>query len=176
MKKNPFLIFLSLFTLKHSTVRLIRRIIIVGLGSLIIGIVVNQLMERGIPWRILLLSLPIGSEQSGWEYISTDSAFMALSEENTRFVDVRSPDEFKIDHIPGAVSLPFFDFFQNPSTFHTDGNGSLLILYDAERNSRNVRLIARLLHKEGFEKINVIHGALAEWLYMGYLMETGEPE
>ena len=104
-------LFLSPF--KNKVRRTLFRIIVVALGALFVGILVNQFHNEGIRWNILLLSVPELSRQSEWTTVSTDSAFFLFLQQEVCFIDIRHGDDFEIDHIPGSISLPFFDFFKN---------------------------------------------------------------
>lgn len=47
------------------------------------------------------------SEKSGYRQISTDEAINIMKEEKGYIIlDVRTPEEFKSKHIPGAINIP----------------------------------------------------------------------
>lgn len=47
------------------------------------------------------------SEKSGYRQISTDEAINIMKEEKDYIIlDVRTPEEFKSKHIPGAINIP----------------------------------------------------------------------
>lgn len=153
--------------------RTLRRLLILGLGALCVGIAVNQFHTRGIRWQILLLSLPWTNSQSGWFYMSTDSAFVSFLQNKAAFIDIRPLDEYEIDHVPEALSFPFFEFFDHASLLRDQDKDGAYILYDFERNSKPVRLIARQMVKNGFEHVSVLRGGMAEWLYKTFPVEQG---
>ena len=150
------------------------RLIVLGLGSLLIGIIVNGFHSRGIHWKILLLSLPGLSQQAGWHFVSSDEAFASFLQDHVIFVDSRPRDDYEIDHIPGARSVPFFDYFRNPAMMNQEDAEARYILYDQERNSRQVRLLARQLARDGYRQVTVMRGGFVEWLYKGYPSEKGD--
>ena len=133
----------------------------------------NQFHEQGIRWRILALSLSINSNQSGWTTISTDSAFSSFLQEQAAFIDIRPEEDYNTDHIPGAISLPFFPFFKKPDLFQNRDKDTIVILYDLERNSKKVRMLGRQLHSMGFKQVKVLRGGYVEWLDKGYTVEKG---
>jgi rhodanese-related sulfurtransferase len=154
--------------------RTLRRIVAIGLVSLFIGIIVNQFLNQGIPLRVLMLSIP---GKSGWKHYQTataDSAFFHFLEESAVFVDIRPQKDFDMDHVPGALSLPFREFFAEPSLFKDQDRETTYILYDAELNSRPVRLMGRQLEKMGFQNILILRGGFIEWLDRTFPVEGEE--
>ncbi len=164
--------FLLLF--KNRARRTLLRIIAIALGALIVGILVNQFHNQGIRWNILLLSLPEFSGTSEWTAVSTDSAFFLFLQQEACFIDIRRQDEFEIDRIPGSISLPFFDYFENTDLMNGRDRESAYILYDFKRHSKSVRLVAKRLVKEGFRHIYVMQGGYIEWLDRKYPVEGGD--
>lgn len=154
--------------------RTVKRIILVGLISLLVGIVLNQLISQGMRWRMLMLSIP---GKSSWNHYSTttvDSAFFCFLEKTHTFVDIRSKKDFDIDHVPDALSLPFRDFFNSPAMFEEQEKDAAYILYDAEINSRPVRLVGQQLEKMGFTNILILRGGFIEWLDRTFPVQGGE--
>jgi rhodanese-related sulfurtransferase len=154
--------------------RTLRRIVLIGLISMLTGIVVNQLSDQGIRFRMLMLSLP---GRSGWNHFATttaDSAFFCFLEGSHIFVDVRTEKDFNIDHVPDALSLPFRSFFNTPSLFEDQDRSAAYILYDAEINSRSVRLVGLQLQKMGFKQILILRGGFIEWLDRTFPVEGGK--
>ncbi len=141
--------------------------------SLILGVVVNQMHPEGIAWRLLSLTLTGTGESRGWTYTSVDSSFGLFLAGDAQFVDTRPGTSFTLDHIPGAVGLPFHDLFQDKNSMSVEDKAKTLILYDLERNSNKVRLVARQLTREGFSTVLVMRGGFVEWLDKTYPVERG---
>jgi len=141
--------------------------------SFVLGIAVNQIHPEGISWRLLSLTLLENGESAGWTYTSVDSAFGLFLASKAHFVDTRPSSSFTIDHIPGAMSLPFRDVFRNGGQLSGDDKTETLILYDLERNAKQVRLVARQLTREGFITVLVMRGGFVEWLDKTYPVERG---
>lgn len=163
----------SLSTLKIRLRKILIQLTILGLGALVVGILSNQFHSQGIKWKILQLSVPTLSGQSQWTYVSVDSAFFLFLQQEDEFIDIRIRDDFEIDHIPNAHSLPFFEFFDTPQKFSQQDKSTTYILYDLERNSKTVRLMARQLIKESFDSVYVMRGGFVEWLDKTYPVEGG---
>lgn len=147
--------------------------LVLGMSSLFIGILANQFHGKGIRWKILLLSLPGASNQTDWATVSVDSAFFLFLQQEAVFVDTRHREDFQVDHIPDAITLPFFEFFDHTDLFHDRERNAVYILYDLERNSKNVRLMARQLARNGFTRVFVMRGGFVEWLDKKYPVERG---
>ena len=148
------------------------RMAAVALGALVVGIIVNAYHPRGIRWEILKLSLPWTSDD-GWSHVSADSAFSMFLGGDATFIDVRSRDDYRLDHIQGALSLPFFEDFTRPELLERLDAQGTIILYDLERNASAPRLIARYLARKEFVSVHVIRGGYIEWLDMTFPVETG---
>ena len=165
-------LFLSPF--KNKVRRTLLRIFVIALGALIVGILVNQFHNKGIRWNILLLSLPEFSYQPEWTTVSTDSAFFLFLQQEACFIDIRHGDDFEIDRIPGSISLPFFNYFENTDLMAGRDRVADYILYDFQRHSKSVRLVAKRLIKDGFRHIYVMQGGYIEWLDRKYPVEGGD--
>jgi rhodanese-related sulfurtransferase len=81
------------------------------IGSAALGMVVNHLSPRGVPLLAeyseteLTLSLPPGISGLTLEEVRVEHEFGS-----TLFLDARAPEEYEEGHIPGALSLPAYEF------------------------------------------------------------------
>ena len=151
----------------------LKRILILGSLSLLIGTLVNQFHNRGIRWHILQLTmttLPGGLE---CVTISADSAFFQFIQESAVFIDVRTSDEFGVDHIPGALSLPFFSFFNNPDQFKKKDKNTTYILYCFKSDCYHAMLMANHLERSEFNNVMILKHGFSAWLEMDYPNEQG---
>ena len=165
--------FLCLFTFKNKEWRTAFRIFTVVLIALVVGIAVNQLHRNGIQWRVLILSIPMSGLDKDWNYVSTDSCFSVFLSGEAVFVDTRSRQDFEIDHVPGAISVPFFEFVNDIDRIEAWDKDDVTILYDLERYSKTARLMARQLVKEDFQNVSIMRGGYVEWLDRMYPVERG---
>ncbi len=150
------------------------RIITIGFISLIIGIGTNQLIDQGIRWPILLLVLSTKEEPIEFAYIPVDTAHLLLLQKEAFSIDIRPNDEFEIDHIPGASSLPFYQHFGQKNLLKTMDKNKTIILYCFEPVNKKVELLARQLIKEGFIQTRILQGGFAAWIENRYPLETGK--
>src|SRR4030042_1515827 len=149
----------------------LKRILITGCTALILGFLVNQVHPRGIGWRLLLLSVDAQSRREAWNPISADSAFVHFMMRTAVFIDIRPGEEFALDHIPGARSVPFHDFFRHP--FIGREREGVLVLYAFEPMSTRPRLVAQQLGKMGYTGVMFIRNGFSEWLERGFPTERG---
>ena len=149
----------------------LKRIFITGFAALILGFFVNQAHPRGIGWRLLLLSVDTQSRREAWNPISADSAFVHFMMKTAVFIDIRPGEEFDLDHIPDARSIPFHDFFKRrviDEVYET-----VLVLYAFEPMSTRPRLMAQQLRKMGYTCVMFIRNGFSEWLERGFPTERG---
>ncbi len=159
---------------ENNVQRLAIRLVTVGLSTLILCVLINQFHGEGIRWKVLMVSLPLVSNDDGWQYASTDSCFAVHLQQSADFIDVRDSESFEIDHVPGAFSMPFQKLFDGPSTWEERDRETTLILYDELRHSKRARLAARYLSHMGFHHVVVLRGGYIEWLDRTFPVEAGE--
>jgi len=141
------------------------------IASFVIGVAVNQINPHGIPLRLLCMSLSFGSHQKDYVETSVDSTLLLFFQGSGLFIDIRSEQDYNIDHIKGAVSIPFFELFRHPENFPKIDSTSTLIVYDYHLNSNRAFLSARFLANRGFKNVTVMRGGFIEWLDKGYPVE-----
>lgn len=151
--------------------RTLKRILVTGCAALILGFLVNQAHPRGIGWRLLLLSVDAQSRREAWNPISADSAFVHFMMRTAVFIDIRTGEEFELDHIPGARSVPFRDFFRHPVIGQE--RETVLVLYAFEPMSTRPRLVAQQLLKMGHPDVMFLRNGFSEWLERGFPTERG---
>lgn len=154
--------------------RLFFRITILGFSTLCVGILVNQWINHGIRWNVLMYSLPRFSRLQEFNYISADSAHTLFIQGKGLFIDIRYPDDFSLDHIPGARSAPLLKIIQQPELFREIDFDSMMICYGFEPEDIKAKQAADLLRRNGFSQILVLQGGFAEWIEMGYPVERAD--
>jgi rhodanese-related sulfurtransferase len=92
------------------------------------------------------------------------------------FVDARSPEEYAVGHIPGAVSLPFDDVFKDPEKAkHLDTHGrAIVVTYCGGGDCDLSRNLAFSLIDAGQKKVLVFMGGLPGWKEGGNAVATGK--
>ncbi len=148
-----------------------KRLLLLGFISLTVGILVNQFMNEGIPWRLLI---PYKTDRFAKARISlydAETAYRISSENPTVFIDIRPKTDFKVDRIPGAKNMPFVEYFRKPSRLPvTDKNGTVIV-YDFEFGSKRARLFAQALARRGFVQVNILYSGFSGWIQAGLPVE-----
>jgi len=85
----------------------------------------------------------------------------------TALFDVRNPDEFDVERVPGAVLVPLLEVPERVSEFPTSGE-VLVICKSGGRSAQAVDF----LRERGVEAVNVAGGTMA-WVSAGYPVESG---
>jgi rhodanese-related sulfurtransferase len=156
--------------------RLFFRIAVLGAGTLCTGVLINQWIDHGIHWRVLMFSLPRFSHSQEFNYISADSAYTLFVQRKGIFVDVRYPDDFSLDHIPGARSAPLLKIMERPELFREVDFDSMMICYGFEPEDEKAKRAADLLKRNSFSQVFILQGGFAEWIEMGYPVERADPQ
>lgn len=86
------------------------------------------------------------------------------------FIDVRSPKEFKEEHIAGASNVPFSELAKRslPRT-------ATLVIYCGEGSCPLSMDAAKLLVSLGYTNVRLLEGGLAVWKQLGYPIEPHAP-
>ena len=90
--------------------------------------------------------------------ISMDAAVQAWRTQSAVIVDVRTPEEFKDGHIPGAVLIPLADLERRKDEIPKD-RPVLLICRSANRSAQ-ANLI---LQKQGYTNTRSVNKGMVEW-------------
>jgi rhodanese-related sulfurtransferase len=152
--------------------KILYRITLIVLLSLLLGLVVNQLHSSGIPLNLLLSTSPIEKTDAGKiYYISVDSARSLLQNPGTVFIDIRPEDDYQFDHIIGAVNLPLFKLIREsiPTGIASDS----LIIYDEAGNLEQLKLAAGILAKTGVPSVSILINGYLQWVERNYPVERG---
>lgn len=86
------------------------------------------------------------------------------------FVDLRSADDFHLEHIPGAFHCPLLELPQLQSNLPMD---RLLVLYTLEAKDAALAPLLQTLNRSGFHKVYLLVGGLTAWKNAGYPVDSG---
>ncbi|HDQ46291.1 MAG TPA: rhodanese-like domain-containing protein [bacterium] len=142
---------------------------LIAAGSLLAGILTNAMN----PFGITLADLAVHLRGTTTQKISIEEAFFLLEDPATIFLDVRRDGEFRIDHVPGAVSLypPGAVRLLRPPP---EREAVRLILYDFGGRGPAVRKAFWTLRRAGFHGVFALEGGFAAWLDRGYPVREGD--
>ena len=144
---------------------------LIGVGSFVIGFTANQMLPHGIKWPVLALTFPWTGTPRNIDLISCDSTFFLL--DNLCVVDVRPQEEYGIDHIPGAVSLPFLALFDSPELVSVWDQNQTLVLYCFKSDCKEANMMVNRLRKMGFKNVLVLKEGFAGWIEREYPVDLG---
>ncbi|MFA9556974.1 rhodanese-like domain-containing protein [Evansella sp. AB-rgal1] len=118
-------------------------------------IIFNILLVAVLFWFIYQRFVPTkGIKQS-----NTTKLKQLLEEKNTyQFIDVRTPMEFRNNHIKGFSNIPLNEL----TTRHTELNQDKEIVVICQSGMRSNKA-TKILKKQGFTKITNIRGGMAAW-------------
>lgn len=121
---------------------------------------------------------PIQSAQAGPEpNFSTDSPYVSTDElkreldrgANMIILDARPKQDYELDHITGAISMPFFEVEQRYKELPRD---TWIVSYCACPKAE-AEVAARILREKGFERVKVFYDGYFEWLTRDYPITKG---
>jgi len=103
-------------------------------------------------------------------YVSVDDLKREM-ERGADFVilDARPKADYELDHIPGAISMPFFEVEQRYKELPRD---KWIVAYCACPRAESQEAV-RVLKEKGFQKVKVLYEGYFEWLARGYPVEKG---
>lgn len=92
--------------------------------------------------------------------------FAGMWRRGTRLVDVRSPEEYAAEHVPGAENVPLEDVLASPQRFA--GEELYVICRSGGRSLR----AAEAVNAAGARAVSVV-GGTAGWIDAGHQIERG---
>ncbi|NQT27540.1 hypothetical protein HQ585_19455 [candidate division KSB1 bacterium] len=149
------------------------RILIIGLCALILGVFLNQGNDQGIHWRTLLSANPFVIQSNTEVFVAPQKVFGYLMADKAIFFDVRSFDEYEMDHIPGALPLGVTTLISNPQIIHTVNFDRMVIAYGFQADSEDAHILAQIIRRYGYPKTMLLEGGFAAWLDQGFPVHEG---
>ncbi|KAB7665091.1 rhodanese-like domain-containing protein [Bacillus sp. B1-b2] len=117
------------------------------LNVLIIGTIAWFVYQRFVPAR-------------GIKNITTSELKFELNSKDKKkqFIDVRTPSEFKVNHINGFKNIPLFELHKRANELSKDKE-VFVICQSGMRSSK----ASKLLKKLGFKSITNVKGGIGAW-------------
>lgn len=84
-------------------------------------------------------------------------------------LDARPKQDYELDHIQGAISMPFFEVEQRYRELPRD---KWVVAYCACPRAESKEAVS-VLKEKGFQKVKVLYDGYFEWLGRGYPIEKG---
>lgn len=105
--------------------------------------------------------------------ISQDALMQRIKSDHAQLIlDVRSPEEYKAGHIPGAINIPHNQVGSRLSEISSHKNKEV-VLYC--RSGRRVAIAADILQSAGFSKLLHLDGDMYDWQSNGKLPVVKQP-
>jgi thiosulfate/3-mercaptopyruvate sulfurtransferase len=124
----------------------------------------------------MIAALPVDASKTRWQAIALlPEVIEAVGDAGVTFLDVRSPDEYRMGHIPGAVHVPYGQNADEPGSGYWKSQDELTAMYAAagvtpERTiipycSTGVRSAVTwfTLSELGFDNCRLFTGSWREW-------------
>ncbi|MFQ5595960.1 MAG: rhodanese-like domain-containing protein [Anaerolineae bacterium] len=122
---------------------------------------------------------PAQSVKAGPEpNFASDSPYVSIEElkqehdrgANMIILDARPKQDYDMDHIAGAISMPFFEVEQRYKELPSD---TWIVTYCACPRAE-AQEAANILQQKGFNKVRVFYEGYFEWLARDYPIAKGE--
>ncbi|RMF62024.1 MAG: rhodanese-like domain-containing protein [Calditrichaeota bacterium] len=155
-----------------KTIQIIKQLLILWGATFLLGLLGNQLLPEGIHYRFILPKTETGG--ATYQIISVDSAATLLNAPDVTFIDVRSKDEYAIDHVPGAISIPLTEYFKNPTLLNSLEPNHMYIVYCFDPGCVEGEQLSRELSTRGLNKVYYLVEGFSKWIEYGLPVETGE--
>lgn len=127
--------------------------------------------------QIILLPLTVfvtECSSSDATHIKGDElASRKVSDGQLAIVDVRSFDEYKSGHIPGAISIPFWSVFTRHSNIPSAHDEPIVIYCENGPRAKLAKLALRMV---GFKQVVYLTGHMSSWKKAGLPIETSAPQ
>ena len=158
----------------------IKESIILVVLAVVLALVVNQLSPRGIAlvgqWDtaegVIAANATDENEYRIAEIDRVTDAAKIFYDDDTLFVDARSPQDYESGHIPGAISLPVGQFDEHIESFMNQYSlDQPIITYCSGRTCEDSHQLAGLLMEAGFSEVRIFIDGFPGWQAEGYPIE-----
>lgn len=148
--------------------RTVQRSLVIVVASAAIGLAVNAVSSRRIPYIT-----PPKPAIAPSEFIPLEEAYK-LWGGSALFLDARAPADYQAGHIANAFSLPaeaFDEHFPAVASFLTPD--SVLVCYCDGMECDLSHHLAELLQQRGFKNIHLLQNGWTVWHGAGHPTNTG---
>lgn len=149
--------------------RTLQQAVIIVLASAALGLAVNAVSPRGLPF-ITPPKAPLKIEET----VSLDEAKKLWSAGATFFLDARAPADYEAGHIANAFNLPVEEFDQHyPQVAAMLGPDMPIVVYcdgvDCELSHR----LAAMLRQRNYKTVRILVNGWTTWHNAGLPTTTG---
>jgi rhodanese-related sulfurtransferase len=115
------------------------------INYIVIGLILVFFVQRFIPTK-------------GVKHITTTELKKELNDKNKQYIDVRTPGEFKGNHIRGFKNMPLHQLSQKANELSKDKE-VVVICQSGMRSQKATKVLKKL----GFTKITNVKGGVSTW-------------
>lgn len=120
----------------------------------LLDILVNVILIGAIAWFLYNRLVPA----KGIRNINTTELKAELKNKDKQFIDVRTPNEFKGNHIKEFKNIPLYDLQKKASELSKDKE-VFVICQSGMRSSK----ASKVMKKMGFKNITNVKGGMSAW-------------
>jgi rhodanese-related sulfurtransferase len=159
--------------MKDHFKKAIRQAIIILFIALFLGMGVNSFSRNGInPFRHPAAAVTTAPEI---RKISLEQAQQVVGS-GIPILDARSQEDFLAGHIPGAVSLPYYDMGSYlDRVLPLLSTNQPVMIYCSEASCADAELLARSIFDLGYSNLLVFKGGFKAWVTAGLTIEREAP-
>jgi rhodanese-related sulfurtransferase len=121
---------------------------------ILLDILVNVILIGAIAWFLYNRFVPA----KGIRNINTTELKAELKNKDKQFIDVRTPNEFKGNHIKEFKNIPLYDLQKKASELSKDKE-VFVICQSGMRSSK----ASKVMKKMGFKNITNVKGGMSAW-------------
>ncbi|PLR83692.1 rhodanese-like domain-containing protein [Bacillus sp. V33-4] len=115
------------------------------INILLLSLVILFIIQRFVPAK-------------GVRQITTADLKSEMQDKNKQFVDVRTPEEFKGNHIPGFKNIPLHQLSQKTEGLSKDKE--VVVICQSGMRSQKA---SKILKKSGFTRVTNVKGGVSAW-------------
>ncbi|MCW8329595.1 rhodanese-like domain-containing protein [Photobacterium sp. SDRW27] len=110
---------------------------------------------------VALIASLVKQKAAGYKVVTPNEATVMVNREDGVFIDIRSRDEYRQGHIAGALHiLPSQIKDQNITELEKHKTAPIIVVC---KTGQTAQESANLLHKAGFENVNLLKDGLISW-------------
>ncbi len=165
----------------------LKQITLLILLSVVISIIFNFVSGNGIPlignWPAAggsEVAVPPSAEEGDPPFISLDEAAALFQTPGVLFIDARDPEDFEINRVRGAVSIPYdylpeedYDLYWENKAIEIS-HDTRIVIYCSGSECELSLYLGRDMVLYGYEDVKVFYGGWSDWVNAGLPMELEE--
>ncbi|WP_108126454.1 rhodanese-like domain-containing protein [Saccharospirillum mangrovi] len=111
-------------------------------------------------WVALLAALLVTESSKGGKGVTPQQATTLINTKDAKVVDLRTKDEFRKGHLPGAINIPSRDFANRMSELSAYKETPIILVC---KTGTSAGASGALLNKAGFKQLHKLRGGVLEW-------------